>query len=298
MVSTEQARAHGLSRTSLSRLIRQGRWRRLDAGLYVARDREPEWLGFAWAGLLLGGDRARLGGRSAGFLHGLDPEPELIEVLIPWDSTRRDRGRWQFTRERADVRSARSVGDPACLTVEDTVLDLLDAGEDAAVVDLVTRAVQSRRTSPEKLLRALERRSRHRHRRLVRRLLGEVAAGAESPLELDFLRDVEQAHGLPTGVRQRVVAARRQDVRYEEFGVVVELDGRLGHTGMGRFRDMNRDNAAAVRGEVPLRFGWDDVHSRPCRTAAQLAHVLAGRGWPGPFSRCSRCRNVSSFDIG
>ena len=34
----------------------------------------------------------------------------------------------------------------------------------------------------------------------------------------------------------------RTDVDYEEYGLLVELDGRRGHDGAGRFRDMNRDN--------------------------------------------------------
>ena len=38
--------------------------------------------GLAWGGLLTGGDRSRLGGRSAGFLYGLNDEPDAIEVLI------------------------------------------------------------------------------------------------------------------------------------------------------------------------------------------------------------------------
>ena len=59
-----------------------------------------------------------------------------------------------------------------------------------------------------------------------------------------YLRDVERAHGLSAVFRRqqpsRIHRAVR-DVWYSDFGVVVELDGRLGHTELGRFRDMNRD---------------------------------------------------------
>ena len=80
-------------------------------------------------------------------------------------------------------------------------------------------------------------------------MLVDVAEGAQSPLELTYLRDVERAHGLPTGSRQVRVAGRRViwvDVDYEEYSTRVELDGRLGHQGEGRFRDRRRDNGAVM----------------------------------------------------
>lgn len=39
-----------------------------------------------------------------------------------------------------------------------------------------------------------------------------------------------------------------------------------------------RDNAAAVEGEVTLRYGWHDVDHLPCEVARQAATVLVGRG--------------------
>ncbi|HEV8527140.1 MAG TPA: hypothetical protein VGS60_06240, partial [Actinomycetes bacterium] len=50
------------------------------------------------------------------------------------------------------------------------------------------------------------------------------------------------------------------------------------HRYAARFRDMRRDNAAVVRGEHPLRYGWFDVDERPCDVAAQVALVLARNG--------------------
>jgi very-short-patch-repair endonuclease len=111
-------------------------------------------------------------------------------------------------------------------------------------------------------------------------------------LELRYLRDVERPHRLPAGRRQRGVAGTWQDVWYEEFTTVVELDGRLGHAeAQGGWRDMARDNAAAVRSEVTLRYGWADVTTRPCEVAAQVAEVLRNRGWPRTPRKCGdSCR--------
>jgi len=80
----------------------------------------------------------------------------------------------------------------------------------------------------------------------------------------------------------------RRDLGYAEFGLFVELDGRLGHEGADNaFRDMDRDNAAALEGRTTLRYGWSAVMSRPCDTAVQVAALLASRGWAGRLRRCA-----------
>ncbi len=157
---------------------------------------------------------------------------------------------------------------------------------------MVTEAVHSR-TTVKKLRRRLSERPRARHRSLLQELLGDVEVGTESPLEVRYLRDVERAHALPVGQWQRVNAAvDRNDVRYDQFGTVVELDGRLGHEGTGRFRDMHRDNRSVVSGRVTLRYGHLDVMSRACVVAWQVGAVLGDRGWAGLPVRCDRCRHV------
>ena len=79
---------------------------------------------------------------------------------------------------------------------------------------------------------------------------------------------------------------------YEHYATIVELDGRLGHDGVGRFRDMDRDNRATLTGAATLRFGWNDVAGDPCRTMRMVAAVLRARGWTGVPGRCPRCRTA------
>ena len=291
VVTREQALGLDLSRHTLSRLVAQGRWQRLAPGVFVTHSGGVEWVSLAWAGVLLGGPDARLGGTAAAHAHGLlDRAPSPVQVLVPYGSPARSRLHWEFVHERAGARSSRSTGSPPRLTVPDTVLDLCESASPRAVEDLVTRAVQNQLTTPAYLRRALDKRSRHSRRRLLTELLAEVGEGAESPLELRYLRDVERRHGLPKGKRQRRTASPgRRDVLYAQHRVVVELDGRLGHQGEGRFRDMARDNAALLEELVTMRFGFGDVAGEPCLVAAQVGQLLAQRGWPGPFRRCGAC---------
>jgi hypothetical protein len=123
--------------------------------------------------------------------------------------------------------------------------------------------------------------------------------GVESELELRYLRDVERAHRLPEGNRQcyRGALRHRSDVGYDAFALLVELDGRLGHEGAGRFRDYRRDNDFALRQLLSLRYGWFDVVDRPCAVAFQVGSVLVSRGWRGVPERCDRCRNAALADL-
>lgn len=294
VVTVEQAAAHGVSATVVRRLCRQEQWRRLGRGVLYTAPTDPPWPARAWAGVLLGGDRARLGPESSAHLWELGAAPDPIDVLVPYARGGAAAGPWTFHRERPGVRSPRTVGAPPRLTAADTVLDLAARGSDGAAVDLVTRAVQQRLVTQPALLAALNSRRQHPRRALLVSLLADVAEGVESRLELHYLRDVERTHDLPRGLRNRYRAGLRyrSDVGYDDYGVLVELDGRLGHDGAGRFRDLRRDNDFALRSLITLRYGWWDVVERPCEVAWQVGSVLTLRGWPGLPSRCHRCRAV------
>lgn len=293
VLTSEQASAYGLGRHSIGRLLDAGQWQRLDRGLYLTSNQQPSWLALAWAGTLIGGDHARIARTGAAYLHTLSSAPpDLIHVLVPEHRVVAPRQSWVFERERPGVRSAASMGGPPRTTVAETVLDLCQDADSEQVVGWVSTALQTRLTSSASLRRALAGRRRFRHRRLVEELLTDVDEGAETALELAYLRDVERAHGLPRGDRQqsRDRSPDRRDVVYKEFQLVVELDGRLGHTGNGRFRDMRRDNAAVLAGETTLRYGWGDVTGQPCAVTWQVEGVLQHRGWADAASSCRRCR--------
>lgn len=141
----------------------------------------------------------------------------------------------------------------------------------------------------DKLQAALAQRKKARWRAELRALLDEDA-GCQSLLELHYLRNVERRHALPTGVRQR---ARPRpggrwydDVRYQEYATVVELDGRSAHPDDQRWRDMQRDNAEVAAGGRVLRYGLADVTESPCAVAAQVGTVLRHHGWTGTPRPC------------
>jgi very-short-patch-repair endonuclease len=301
VVTREQASAHGVSPRVVARLLDEGHWRRLERGVFFTADLAPPFVARAWVGTLLGGDDARVGDLAAARLHGLaDEDPDRVIVLVPHTQRPAPRRGYEFVRERAGTRG-RSVGAPPRTTVEDTVLDLCTTARPEDVVGWVTVAVERRRTTAKRLRRTLAGRRRHPRRDLLEGLLADVAVGVRSPLEMTYLRDVERAHGLSALVSRQLPSRDEKAVRdvwYTQFGVVVELDGRLGHTELGRFRDMDRDNEASLDGLLTLRFGAGDLHGQPCRVAAKVARALHQRGWSGLPTRCRRCRLVPEREWG
>jgi very-short-patch-repair endonuclease len=295
VVSREQVIGHGLSLRAAERLLRDGSWQRLHRGVFLTSEIPPSWPALAWAGVLIGGDHARLGGSSSGYLHGLVPQPpENVTILIPHALRLVSTSPWDFVRERSGSHDTRSVGGPPRLTVEDTVLDLCAHGAASDVVGWVTAAVQRRLTTPRRLSTALGQRPRQRHRDLILGLIADVDDGAESPLEVQYLRKVERPHGLPVGTRQQSIRGLIgvRDVLYRKYGVIVELDGRIGHGELGRFRDMWRDNASSIEDWITLRYGHTNLVRDPCAVAEQVGQALNRRGWPGLATRCRHCSNV------
>ncbi|NLE98730.1 MAG: hypothetical protein GX596_12205 [Propionibacterium sp.] len=111
-----------------------------------------------------------------------------------------------------------------------------------------------------------------------------ATAGIESVLEWLFLRDVLRPHGLPEPRRQASTEAGRVDCLYDEFGVVMELDGLRDH--QDGSRDMFRDNEHVLAGRKALRFGFTAVARDGCRAAAQVARGLRKAGWQGRMRSC------------
>lgn len=277
--------AHGLGATDavVRRLAREGHWHNVARGLWSTTP-QPSWNGLAWGGVLLGGDGACIGGRAAAHLWDLVDQPDVIDIWT--QGKRRHRtGPWQFRRGTRVMRR-----EPPRVPVEDAVVECCTGAGIDGIVDMISRALASRRTTVDRLHTAAHAAPNWHQRGLFLQVLSETADGIESPLESRYLRDVEQAHGLPTGLRQRVVSQRtRTDVIYQEFMTLVELDGEAYHRGLAAHADMERDNAHRLLGLHTLRFGWVAVAGDPCAAALQVTQALQAGGWEGNLTSCRRC---------
>jgi hypothetical protein len=302
VVHRRQALDAGLASSTIGRLTRTGRWRTLLPGVYAVHEQPVDDLGRVWAAVLYvgrGDQIAMASGSTALWLAGvLDCCPAVVEVATT-ASRRVRRQPGVRIRLRSTVAPHPTLLPPR-ERLEEALLDMLGlTTRPEQVVDLVLRAGQRRLTTPARLRAAAAGRRRLRWRRLLEALCGDLADGVHSVLERVYRRDVERAHGLPRGTRNRPEPGSSsswyRDVRYRPWRVLVELDGRGAHPVEEAFRDRRRDNWAARAGEVPLRYGWREVVGAPCEVAAEVAEVLRSRGWSGQLRACgSGCTALPS----
>ncbi len=291
VLTLAQARSGGLTERRVAGRVAAGQWIRLHHGIYLTEPGRTQWHTRAVAGLLACGSGAALVGGSAAYLWGLAPTPASVEVAVPL--TRRVEPKEGVTLRRSAWLAERTheLAWPWRTTVEHTVLDVADSKDLDGAIAIAALATQRRLTTVRALTTALERRARHRWRRELGEALAVVAGGAESILEVRYVRDVERAHGLPRGIAQVSSATGmpwRHDIGYPDFRVLVELDGRLGHEGRNRLADTRRDRGNAAAGWLTLRAGWLDVTAGPCPLAVEVGAVLHSRGWSGQLRRCRR----------
>lgn len=281
----------GISYEVVRSQIAAGRCHRLHDGVFLLGNMAPAMVSKRWAALLVCGEGAVLSHETAAEVLAVPfPRSRWVHVCVPAERVVIPPPGVRLHRSRLLPGTAAVYQGWPITTPADTVLDLLgQLRAPDAVVGLLTDACRTDAVAPAAILKAMARRKRQRHRQLVKDVLGDVVVGVESPLEHKYLVRVERPHGLPTGRRQ--VKSRlngvttRKDVLYDEYETVVELDGRAGHEGSGRHRDMRRDNASTVNRKATLRYGHADIED-PCRTALEVGTVLSHHGWPGPIRAC------------
>ncbi len=283
----------GIPRAYVRGELRARRWRRALPRTYVVFTGPMPFLTRAWAAVLYAGEDAVVSHRSAAFLQGLaDREPGRVEIIVR-------HGHRVPSRPAVQVRQSRRVEErrhpsrtPPQTRLEETVLDLTEqAPSEDQVIDVVLRACQRRLTTAARLGQCARGRRRLRWRRLVGDLLAEVREGVQSALERRYFRNVERAHGLPRGMRNRAEGSgssrRYRDVRYRRWHLVVELDGRVAHPDELAERDSFRDNELLAQEDVrTLRYGWRAVTRNSCAVAEQVAAVLRLGGWTGSVRPC------------
>ncbi|WP_157074583.1 hypothetical protein [Janibacter corallicola] len=136
------------------------------------------------------------------------------------------------------------------------------AVSDRAAATILAMTVQQRLATGEQLVDARRRVRGRRRRAFLRQVVQDIADGAQSLHELDFAGACRK-RALPEPTRQ---ALRRTkdgriylDVFFEEYGLVVEVDGAGHQWGLAGVDDSFRANAVVIDGDRVLRInivGW------------------------------------------
>lgn len=302
--SRAQALAAGFTGDVIGARVRRGTWRRVHPGVYTINTGVLGLTALRWAALLYAGRGAVLSHQTAARLHGikLRGQPDEIHVTIPAERRVTETTGIRIHRSARSFAAAMRHEDPPRTLIAETLLDLADTADIFGdVCGWVTQAITDKLISDDQLMAAIKARGKMRWRTDLTTLVAAVSAGDHSALEYGYTRDVERRHGLPEPDRQVPFTkpdgrTGRRDRVYTEYGLIVELDGKLYHSGESVQNDNRRDRAAAAAGKQTLRFGWDDVCDNRCTTAIEVAQVLRNRGWKGTPKPCSLyCRVQQAF---
>lgn len=294
VLTRRQAQSAGMSADLIRSRLERSRWQRLHTATFATFSGRPDRRALLWAAVLRAGPGAALSHYTAAELDGLlDRQVPLIHVTIPDGRRATAISGAVIHRSLGAERATHPTRLPPRTRIEETVLDLTNCSCSAGdAIGWITAALGRRLTTAERLRASADDRSRLRWRSDISRVLSPDLAGVHSWLEYVYHRDVERPHGLPVGRRQARGTAggitAYRDVLYDEYALIVELDGRVAHPGDTRWLDIRRDNAAAADGLLTLRYGYRDVTTGACQVAYQVADVLCLRGWSGAGLRpCS-----------
>ena len=297
VVSRRQVRLEGGDDNLIERMVRRRIWSPIHPGVYVDHTGVPSDEQARLAAVLHAWPAA-LGGESALVAHGATlTSPAAIVVVVEHERRLVSLPGMRIDRVRGLEKKVMWNRQPPLLRLDIAALSVASArlrrvGEAAAVAALAD-VCQQRLTTPDRLLRTLADLPCLAGRAFLRLVLDDVATGAFSVLEHRYLTRVERPHGLPRSRRQQKFANGNRtgfrDVIYVAHGVVVELDGRLGHEwASDQWEDLERDLRSAAELLQTIRLGWGAVDA-PCRLAPLLGKVLQHRGWTGAPHPCRAC---------
>lgn len=143
-------------------------------------------------------------------------------------------------------------------------------------------AVQQRLATAEQLAEELLRIKRDKRRAFLAQVVIDLAGGVRSLGELDVVRGCRE-HGLPAPdlqvLRRTPDGTYYLDLRWELWGVVVEVDGIQHSWAENVVSDAIRHNRIAIGADTVLRLPVLGLRVCPDRFFDQIAEALRAKGW-------------------
>jgi len=209
-ISRSQGSTAGVAPHTMRNRVRDGRWQRLQRGVYATFSVEPLRETVLWAALLRAGPGAVLSHQTAAERHGLIDEPSpviVITVPVSRSPARTPIPGVVIHRSDAIVRTRHPAMLPPCTRVEDTVLDLIQVApsfDDAYA--WICRAIGRRRTITDRIQLAMAARKMMRWRQEIALALGDATITGLVTLRFGLLdlgdRRCETAMGVATLLRR------------------------------------------------------------------------------------------------
>lgn len=287
-----------LSKEEIRWRISSGRWQRPCRGVIVTHSGPLAEAQALRVAVLAAGPRAALAGLTAAWLGGFagfgskDPFHERTIHLLapPGRKPRIAAPKLPITMHYSRMLTDDDVHphlEPKRTRMSRSLVDAASwMPTDRGAMAVLAAGVQQRKTRVCDLRDVLDRNKRIRRRGLMYAILGDIEGGAQALSELDFTRGVIRQFRLPEPSRQvgRKDAQGRQrwiDVLFDEWNVVVEIDGTQHREPLEQWDDMDRDNDLNIDGYRVLRFPAWLVRKNPELVARKILQALHKAGYRG-----------------
>ena len=264
------------------RRVRSGRWQR--AGRCIVMHNGPLTNDQRmWCALLSPGGLAALARESAlaaQGVKGLGEQP--LTVLVPWARTPGAIAGVRYVRSRHFAAADLAASLPPRCTPARAVVDAARRASAERARTLLAMVVQQRKATPDEIRAVLARIGPVRREVLLRLTLEDVEGGAHSLPELRFMQLVRDAElPLPTrqAVRQRPDGRYYLDAAWDEYGLVVEVDGSHHREASQWEADVLRHDELMIGGDRMLRLLSWWVRDRPELVVDLLRRALTAAGW-------------------
>lgn len=285
VISRPQLLALGVSRGQIRANIAGQRWRKVRTQAIAISTGELTMTGEQWAGVIEAGPRAVLDGASALIASGLSGyDEESLRISVP-RSSRRRRGKGLNIHQTRRYSSSDVMpsGVPRTMPEVAAIRGALWARSDKQAVLIMTMAVQQGLTTADRIGVSALRIKRDRRRRLIQMTILDLLDGVRSISEHEFARECRE-RGLPEPSRQ--VRRRTRDGRYlldvywDEWGVVVEIDGIQHGWVQNAVSDALRQNDVTLTDALVLRLPLLGLRVAADDFFEQIIEALRSRGCP------------------
>ncbi|MEC9322406.1 MAG: type IV toxin-antitoxin system AbiEi family antitoxin domain-containing protein [Actinomycetota bacterium] len=276
VITSEQARAAGLSRRSVQRRVQSGQWRRCGRGVYFVDDRPFSDAARIRAAVWGHGPQAAASGLTAASWHGLTRfAPDIVEVTVPRDSHGR---RHEGTRVRRRDLQRCDVIELKGMRVTSLSLTVVEAAaQRGGGAKLLDTALQQRHVDLPGLWRT-HLRNKGRTGAPRSRLLLQAAAGGAHSVAERILHQLLREAGIGGWKANYRVGGYRVDVGFAAQKVAIEVDGFAFHSHPDAFQiDRQRQNDLVLLGWQVLRFTWLDLTAYPDRVIALIRSAISAR---------------------
>lgn len=266
-------------------MVHSGRWQRPVRGVLVRHSGTLTLDERILVELLAQPSAAAVAGLTAAALDGLQGfTTSTIFLTVPHTVRVRPRSGVVVKRTRTlspdDIHPART---PRRTRLPRSIVDAASwATTELRCQAILASGVQQGLVTPGQLAAVVEKLPALRHRALVCETIRDVGGGSLSEYEVLFIRLCREYH-LPTPTRQR----RRRDasgrwryldIEFDEYRLVVEIDGQQHMEVLAWWDDMARNNEIVVdEGKTLVRFAGFALRHQRAEVARVLLTFFAGR---------------------